>query len=158
VPCSLEIRSTQLAPVHRVGNARHLKSRYPFVHLCPPYDNSSVHLTTTTEVRRSGRTTDGMRSSWRALRDSVLLSLTSAPTLPDWPCQEQRGYGSNATSAPVLDVVAPAYTNGVWPFLRLVSVAQRNRPLTRLSFTVQSINLLMERNALHGDIACKHND
>jgi len=83
VPCSLEIRSTQLAPVHRVGNARHLKSRYPFVHLCPPYDNSSVHLTTTTEVRRSGRTTDGMRSSWRALRDSVLLSLTSAPTLPE---------------------------------------------------------------------------
>ena len=42
-----------------VGNARHLKSRHP------PHNNSSVHLTTTTEMRRTGRITDRMRGGWR---------------------------------------------------------------------------------------------
>ena len=50
----------------RGGNARHIRSRHPFV----PYNISSIHLTT--KVRRSGWITDGMRSGWRALRDSVL--------------------------------------------------------------------------------------
>jgi len=52
-------------------------------HMYPPHNNSSVHLATTTYVRRSGRITDGMRSGWRTLRDSVLSSPTSAPTLPE---------------------------------------------------------------------------
>ena len=47
-------------------------------HLYPLHNKSSVHLTTTTEVRRSGRITDGMRSSRRALRDFVLSSSISA--------------------------------------------------------------------------------
>jgi len=33
--------------------------------------------------------TDGMRSGWRTLRNSVLSSPTSAPTILKWPCQEQ---------------------------------------------------------------------
>ena len=47
----------------------------------PPHDNSSVHLRTT-DVWRSGRITDGMRSCWRTLRYSILSSPTSAP--PSW--------------------------------------------------------------------------
>jgi len=35
-------------------------------HLCSPHNNS-FHLTTTTEVRRYGRITDGMRNGWMAL-------------------------------------------------------------------------------------------
>jgi len=42
----------------------------------------------------------------------------------------------------VSDVSAPACTNEMC--LRLVSVAQRNRPFTKLSFTVQSLDLPME--------------
>ena len=51
-------------------NARRLKSRHPFVPA--PHNNSSVHLTTTTYVRRSGRITDGMRSDCTTPRNSVL--------------------------------------------------------------------------------------
>ena len=69
-----------------------------------------------------------------------------APNLLEWPCQEQRTVGPVLTaSAPVSDISVPAYTNGTSPPLRPVTVAQRNRPLTMLSLTVQSINLPMER-------------
>jgi len=50
-------------------------------HLYPPHNNSSVHLKTTTYVRRSGRITDGMRSGGTMQPDSALLSPTLAPTL-----------------------------------------------------------------------------
>ena len=60
------------------GNALHLKSTlisYPLL------NNSSVYLTTKTEV-------GGMQTSWRALRDSVLSSLTHPPgmALPRTAC------------------------------------------------------------------------
>jgi len=41
----------------------------------------------------------------------------------------------------VSDVSAPACTNGVWPPLRPVSVAQKNKPSTMSSSNVQSIYL-----------------
>ena len=117
------------------GNARHLKSKHPFV----PAAQLVVHLTTT-EVRLFGRITDGMRSCWRALRDSVLLSLTSAHTLLEWLFQEQHGSGLTAIAL-VSYVSAPAYANGVWLLLRIVSAAQRNGSLTMLIFAVQSMDL-----------------
>jgi len=104
------------------GNARQLKSRHRFV----PAAQLTVHLTTT-YVRRTGRITNGTWSGWTTLRDSVLSFPTSAPTLPD-------------TSAPVC-------TNGVWPPLRLVSLAQKNEPSTMLFSNVQSIDLLMDCTA-----------
>jgi len=58
--------------------------------LYPAHNNSSVHLTTITEVRRSGRITNRMWSGWRTLRNSVVSSSTSAPTLLEWTCHEQR--------------------------------------------------------------------
>jgi len=83
-----------------------------------------------------------MRSGWTTLRDSVLSSLTLAPSLLEWPCQEQCGSGLT-TSALVLDVSAP-YTNEAWPLLQLVNVAQKNKPSTMLSSCVQSIDLSMD--------------
>ena len=47
-----------MEPGHLGGNAWHLKSRRPE---CPLHNNSSVHLTTVTAVRPSGRMTDGIR-------------------------------------------------------------------------------------------------
>jgi len=108
-------------------------------HLCSPHNISSVHLTKTNEVRPSERITDGIPIDWRTLPDSVFQPPASAPTLLYWPHQDQRGYGLTA-AASVSDVSVPAYTNGVWPLLRLVSVVQRNTSLTMLSSTVQSIN------------------
>ena len=61
------------------------------------------------------------------------------------PSQEEPGSGST-TPVPVSDVSAPACTNGVWPPLRPVSVAQ-NKPSTMLSSNVQSINLPMDCTA-----------
>ena len=42
---------------------------------------------------------------------------------------------------------ASAYTNGVWPPLRPVSVAQKNKPSTMLSSNVQSIDFFMDCTA-----------
>ena len=70
VPWSLDICFSQRSPVHQVETHR-ISNRD--IHLYPPHNNSSVHLRTT-YVRRSGRITDGRRSGWRTLRDSVLSS------------------------------------------------------------------------------------
>jgi len=47
-------------------------------------------------------------------------------------------------SAPMSDVSAPAYTNGLWPLLRPVSESQKNKPPTMLSYNVQSTDLHMD--------------
>jgi len=120
------------------GNARQLKSRHPFL----PAAQLTVHLTTT-YVRRTGRITNEMRSGWTTLGDSILSSPTSAPTLPGWLCQEQRG-SDLTTSAPLSDASAPVCTNRVCPPLRLVSLAQKNEPSTMLFSNVQSIDLLVD--------------
>ena len=62
---------------------------------------------------------------------------------PEWLSQEEPGSGSTA-SALVSDVSAPACTNGVFPPLQPVSVAQKNKPSIMLSSNVQSIDLLMD--------------
>ena len=59
---------------------------------------------------------------------------------PEWPSQEEPGSGLT-TFTPVSDVSAPACTNGVWPPLRLVGVAQKNKPSTMSSSNIQSIDL-----------------
>ena len=58
-------------------------------HLYPQQNNSSVQLTTTTYVRRSGQVTDGMQSGWRPLRHFVLSSPTPTPALLECLSQEQ---------------------------------------------------------------------
>jgi len=70
------------------------------------------------------------------LRNSVLSSQTSATTLLKWPCQEQCRSGLPAI-APVSGVSALGCTNGVWPPLRPVSMAQ-NKPSAMLSFNILS--------------------
>jgi len=124
----LDICSTQCPPVHRVG--MHGISNWD-----PQHNNSSVHQMATSEVRRSGRMTNGMRSGWRILRYFVLSFPTLAPTKnrvgPAWPPPHR------CRTFPLLLTQIK-----VWPLLRVVSVAQKNRPLTMLSFTVQSIACL----------------
>jgi len=90
--------------------ARLLNSRHPFV-----LDAQRLMLTTTTTyVRRSGRTINGTRSGRTTPQDSTLQFKTPVHTLPEWPSQEEPGSGSTAY-APVSDVSAPACTSGVWP-------------------------------------------
>ena len=67
-------------------------------------------------------------------------------SLPGMTSHEESGSGLTA-SAPVSDVSAPACTNGVWPSLRPVSVAQKNKPSTMSSSNVRSIELPMDCTA-----------
>jgi len=62
---------------------------------------------------------------------------------PEWPSLEEPG-SSLTASSPVLNVCAPACRNGLWPPLRPVSVAQKNKPSIMLSAIIQSIDLPMD--------------
>jgi len=53
--------------------------------------NSSVHYTATTYMHCSERITNGMRSGWTTIQNSLLSSPTLAPILLEWPLQEQPG-------------------------------------------------------------------
>jgi len=105
------------------------RSRHPFVpaaqHLISLSDNNNI---------RAGQWAD---CQW----DAEFSSPTPAP--PEWPIQEELG-SRLTTSAPVSDVSAPACANGVWPPLRPMSVAQKNKPSTMLFSKVQSIDLPMD--------------
>jgi len=87
---------------------------------------------------QSGRFTDGRRSGRTTRRLSTFMPDTdpSGMTLP-----KQRGSGLTA-STPVSDVSAPACRDRVWFPLRLVCVAQKNKPSTMLFSDVQSIDPL----------------
>jgi len=65
---------------------------------------------------------------------------------PERPSQQGPGSGLIA-SAPASGISADVCTNEVWPPLRPVSVAQKNKPSTVLSFNVKSIDLLMDCTA-----------
>ena len=107
--------------------------------------NSSVHLRTITEVRRSQRINDGTRSGWTTLRDSALSSPTSAPTILEWSFQQQRG--SDLNTLPQCRTFPLLLTQmGLWPPLRPVSVAEKNKPSTTTPSNVQSNDLY----GLHG--------
>jgi len=78
---SLDTCSTQRSPVQWVG-IHGIPKQDPHLY---PLHNASVHRKKTTEVQRTERITDGMRSGWRALQHSVLSSPISAPTFPERP-------------------------------------------------------------------------
>jgi len=154
----LDTCSTQHSSVHQVR--MHSVSNRD-IHLYSLHNNPSVLLTTILYVQWIEQITNALQSGWRALRDSVLSSLTSAPTLLKLPCQEQRG-SSLTTFAPVSVVSAPAYTNGVWPPLRpVMSVAQKNKPSTihrhRCLYTNENIwSTIMESNLFVDFYGLKH--
>jgi len=80
VPWSLDTCFTQHLLVHRV----HMHGALNWdTHLYPPHNNSSVHLTTTTYMRRSRRITSGMRSGRTISQDSGFSFPTPAPTPPE---------------------------------------------------------------------------
>jgi len=115
VPWSLDICSTQRSPVHRMG--MHSISIETPICTC----RTKTHQFIWRQQHKCGAL-GGSPMAWGAvgeLKDSVLLSLTLAPTLPEWLLQEQCESALTA-SAPVPDVPAPACTNGVRPFPRLV--------------------------------------
>ena len=98
-------------------------------HLYTPHNNS-VHLTTTTYVRRSGRITNGMRCGRTTPQDSAFSSPTPAPNPPGVALPRRACVRINRLRT---GVSTPACANGVWPPLRSVSVLQKNKPSTMLS-------------------------
>jgi len=122
------------------ANARRLKSRHLFV----PAAQHLIRCMTATYVRRCGRITNGMRSGRTAHKTPHFHPRHRHPppgmTLP-------RSAGSGLTvSAPVSDVSAPVCTNGAWPPLRSVSVAQKNN----IDHVVLQCSIHRPPHGLHG--------
>jgi len=111
-------------------------------HLYPPHNISSVHLTITTYVRRIERITNAMRCGRTTPQDSAFSSTTPARLPRGDPHEEP--VSDLTASASASGVSSHVCTNGVWPPMRPVSVAQKNKPSTMLSFNVQAIDLRME--------------
>jgi len=79
VPWNLDTCSTQRSPVHWVQLHDALNRD---THLHPLHNNSSVFLTTTTYVQRSGRIINGTRSGQTTPQDSALQFQTPVHTHP----------------------------------------------------------------------------
>ena len=112
--------------------ARHLKSRHPFVSAAQQlisFSDNNIRAAQWADHQWNAEWAD----NFTRLHTSNLDTGTHTPRMGEEP-----GSGSTA-SAPVLDVSAPACTNGIWPPPRPVSVAQ-NKPSTMSSSTVQSID------------------
>jgi len=77
---------------------------------------------------------------------SFITCETDISTHLEWPFQEQRGFGITAL-APVSGISAPACTNGLWPFLGPVGVAQKNNPSTMFSSNVKPIEFPVDCTA-----------
>ena len=132
------IHITQRSSAHRVQT--HGASKRD-THLYPPHNMSSVY----SNIRAAQWADYQWNAEWTdsPIRLRIFIPNTGTHPPPEWPSQEEPGSGLTA-SAPVSDVSAPACTNGVWPPLRPVSVAQKNKPSTMLSSNVQSIDLPMD--------------
>ena len=124
-------------------NGRRLKSRHSFVPAAQQLFSSPDN-----KNRNAGLWADHRwNAEWLENTTTLCISCpTSAPILLELPFQEQHGFGL-ITSTQASNVSGPAYTNGVWPPLQPVSVVQKNKPSTMLSFNVQSINLPMDCTA-----------
>jgi len=125
------------------ANVRRLKSRHSFVlaaqQLISSSDNNNIRAVHWTDHQWNTEWLDSFTRLRTFIPDTGThpLGMTS---------QEQRGSGLTA-STPVSDVSSPACTNGVWPPLQPVSVAQKNKPSTMSSSNIQSIDLLMDCTA-----------
>ena len=114
------------------GNARRLESRHP---LAPATQQLSLSDNNRSAVLQADHR---WNAEWlENTRRLCTFIPDTGTTLPEWPCQEQRGSGLTASS-PVLGVSALLTQMG-YALLRPVRVAQ-SRPLTMLFFTVQSID------------------
>ena len=126
MPWSLDICSTQRSPIHRVllHGVSNRDTHYRLVpaaqQLLSLSDNSNICAAQLADHQWNAKWADN------PTRLRTLIPDTGTHTPPEWPCQEEPG-SSFTVSAPVLDVSAPACTNGVWRPLRPVSVAQKNK-------------------------------
>jgi len=120
--------------------ARRLKSRHPLV----PAAQQLISSSDINSIRAAQWADHQWNAEW--LENTTRLRTfipNTPPTLLEWPLQDQRGSGLTA-SVPVSDFSVPACTNEVFPPLRPVSVAQKNKLSTMLPSNVQSIDLLMD--------------
>jgi len=104
-----------------------------------------THCTTTHQfiwLQQQKRSILGIEvwSGWRTLWDAVLHPRNRHPLSWNGPVTNSVGL-AQLTPHQCQTFTILTYTNGVWPLLQLVNVAQKNTPLTMLFFTVQSIDL-----------------
>ena len=113
-------------------NPRRLKSRHSFA----PAAQQLISSSDNNNIRAAQWAAHQWNTEWadNHTRLRFFIPDFSTHTRNDPP---KKSLGPALTaSAPVSDVSTPACTNGIWPPLRPVSVAQKNKSSTMLSSTV----------------------
>ena len=125
------------------ADARRLKSRHP----CASAVQQLISSSDNNNIRAVHWADHQWNAEWadNPTRHRIFIPDTGTH-LPVWPFQEEPGPGLT-TSTLVSDFSAPVCTNGVWPLLRPVNVAQKNKLSAMLSSNVQSIDLPMDCTA-----------
>jgi len=125
------------------ADAWRLKSKHSFV-----LDGDAEQLITSSD-NNNVWAAQWADHQWNAeLADNTTrLRIFIRDTGTELPSQEEPAHSLTA-SAPVLDVFAPDCTNGVWPPLRYVSVAQKNKSSATMSVLQYPIH--RPPNGLHG--------
>ena len=136
-----DICSTQHSPVHRVGmhGISNLETHF--------YHHTTIISSIWQQQQRCALAGPSMECGvvGQHYETPYFHPQNRHPPLWDYPAKNSVGLRTCSTaSAQVSDVSAPDCRNGVWPLLRPVSVAQKNKPSTMLSSDVQSIDLLMD--------------
>ena len=112
------------------ADARRLKSRHPLVPAAQLISSSDNN------IRAAHWADHQWNAEWADNPTRLRICIPNTVTHPpEWSSQEGPGSGFTA-SAPVSGVSAPACTNWIWPPLRPVNVAQKNKPSTTLSYNV----------------------
>jgi len=114
--------------------ARRLKSRHSFVLAA----QQLISFSDNHNIRAAQWVDHQWNAEWADYPTKLRTLIPDTGIYP--PSQEEPGSGLTA-SAPVSDVSALACTNGVWPPLLPVSVAQKNKPSTMTPSNVQYIDL-----------------
>ena len=122
------------------ANAQCRKSRHPFV----PAAHHFISLSDNNNIRPAQWADRQWDAEWTDNPTRLRIFIFDTDTQPpERPSPEEPRSGVTA-SAPMSDVSSPACSNGVWPCLQPMSVAQKNKPSTMLSCNVQSNALPMD--------------
>ena len=122
------------------AKAQRLESRHPFV----PATQQLISSSDKNNIRVAQWADHQWNAEWLENITTLHTFIPDTSTHPpEWPSQEESG-SSLTASAPMSDVSTSACINGEWPPLRPMSVAQKNKPSTMLSFNIQSIDLPMD--------------
>jgi len=127
------------------ANARRLKSRHTFL----PVTQHLISLSDKNNIRAAHWVDHQWNGEWTDSTTRLRTYISDTDTHPLWATLPRTSWVQlNFLLTGVGRFLPCLYKwSSVWPPLRPVSVAQKNKPSTMLSYNVQSIDILMDRTA-----------